>query len=256
MDKIISIYKPVGKTPLQMVEELRKRFPDIANEKLGFAGRLDPMAEGLLLVLIGEENKKRNFYERLPKEYVFDILFGITTDTYDSLGLITKIHLYDKVDFGEEKIEKFMKLLVGSWQQNYPPYSSPRINGKPLFYWAREGRLSEILIPSKMVEVYSIKKIGISVVDIEDLAIRNEKIIASVLGEFRQIEIIKKWKLACQENLNASFISLKIQISVSSGTYVRSICHDLGEKVGLGAIALSIKRTRIGDFKAEKALYL
>lgn len=67
MDKIISIYKPVGKTPLQMVEELRKRFPDIANEKLGFAGRLDPMAEGLLLVLIGEENKKEIFMKDCQK---------------------------------------------------------------------------------------------------------------------------------------------------------------------------------------------
>ena len=67
MQSVIPVYKPLGLTPLQAIVKFKKLFPDYANEKISYAGRLDPMAEGLLLLLVGEENKQRNEYEDLSK---------------------------------------------------------------------------------------------------------------------------------------------------------------------------------------------
>ena len=66
--KVLSIYKPLGKTPLEIIKEVKKQYPEYADESIGYAGRLDPMAEGILLLLISEENLKRKKYEKLPKE--------------------------------------------------------------------------------------------------------------------------------------------------------------------------------------------
>ena len=91
MNTIILINKPISLTPLQAIRRLQSLHPELEGEKIGYAGRLDPMAEGLLLLLVSDENKKRKEYERLPKTYEFEVLLGIETDSYDVLGIITKV---------------------------------------------------------------------------------------------------------------------------------------------------------------------
>src|SRR3989344_64050 len=85
---ILNLYKRLGETPRERLERLRLEKPLYENEVLSYAGRLDPMAEGVLLTLVGPENKRRDEYLNLSKEYVVDILFGFSTDTYDVLGKI------------------------------------------------------------------------------------------------------------------------------------------------------------------------
>src|SRR3989344_5566750 len=87
MKKVISLYKPVGKTPLQCIRAFQSKFPEYKNVTLSYAGRLDPMAEGLLLILVAAENEKRSIYQDMDKTYDFTVLFGITTDSYDLLGI-------------------------------------------------------------------------------------------------------------------------------------------------------------------------
>jgi tRNA pseudouridine55 synthase len=70
MEQVITVNKPIGLTPLQAVTQFRKKFPLYASEKIGYAGRLDPMAEGLLLLLVGDNNKTKEQYEQLDKEYL------------------------------------------------------------------------------------------------------------------------------------------------------------------------------------------
>src|SRR5262245_8184953 len=96
MKKVLPIYKPVCLTPNQLIEQLRNKHPEYQNEKIGFAGRLDPMAHGLMLLLIGYENKNRTEYLNLDKTYYFKILLGVETDSYDLLGLITSTNLSQK----------------------------------------------------------------------------------------------------------------------------------------------------------------
>ena len=154
MQSHILLNKPQGLTPLQAITAFKKQHPLYQKEKLSFAGRLDPMAEGLLLVLVGNENKKRREYEELPKTYQFELLLGISTDTYDCLGRIEKVQA---VIIPEQKeIEKIFSIFKGTRTQPYPPFSSKTVNGKPLYYWARKNKIGEITIPMKEITITSL----------------------------------------------------------------------------------------------------
>lgn len=250
MKKILSIYKPIGKTPLEVINELKKQHPEYKNESIGYAGRLDPMAEGILLLLIGEENLKRKEYEKFPKEYEFEVLFGIETDTYDTLGIIKNSNtvLLDIKEL-EKKVQQLIPRFIGKKTQPYPPYSSPRVNGKPLFYWAREGKLDEITIPKKQIEIYTLELIETRAITASTLEQEVSRRVSLVTGDFRQEKIIEKW----QEEINklpnnVMFPIITLRISCSSGTYIRSICHELGILLHCSALAFNIKRTRVGEF--------
>lgn len=109
---MLNLYKKVGETPLECLGRWVKQNPKYENMKMTYAGRLDPMAEGELLVLVGEECYEKEKYLGLDKEYEFDILFGFGTDTYDILGLTDlKVGFSDDYDLSrhKEKIEKFLE---------------------------------------------------------------------------------------------------------------------------------------------------
>ncbi len=230
----IEVYKNEGETPLGCLDRFRVERPEFAHVALSYAGRLDPMAEGVLLVLVGEENKNREQYLGLDKEYEVEVLFGVGTDTGDVLGVIS-----------DEKIIPKLNNFVGRFEQSYPNYSSKTVQGKPLFQWAREGRLKEIEIPTKEVEVYSIEKLGIFSLKRRELFEQVQRRIAKVNGDFRQQEIMESWKEFLKEKRNEKFEGIKIKVSCSSGTYMRTLAENMGKQIGVPAIAWSIKRTKI-----------
>lgn len=131
---------------------------------LGYAGRLDPMARGVLVLLVDDENKNRTQYEFFDKEYTFKCIFGLSTDTYDVLGLIQEkagelsicSSSLSPEQFQQELQNHFTTHFLGKHFQLYPPYSSVRVKGKPLFQWAKEGKLDQVTIPGKNVEIHSI----------------------------------------------------------------------------------------------------
>lgn len=265
MNSIVPVYKPAGLTPLQAVLTFKKCNPEYAQEKISYAGRLDPMAEGLLLLLIGEENKKRKEYEYLPKTYEFSVLLGIETDTYDILGKIVrqkdiKILGYSDIKRRDHLTSQSLKNLISSFSgkrtQAYPPYSSKTVLGNPLYWWARQNRLNEIGIPQKEIEVYNLKLISLDKIMIQDLRFMIQERISKVKGNFRQEEILKVWNSFFNKTVFTSLTTLSFSISCSSGTYVRGITHEIGQKLGCGAIALSIKRTKIGKYSLKNTLTL
>lgn len=264
MSDVIPIYKALGETPYQAILKFKKRFPEYMNVKISYAGRLDPMAEGLLLLLVGEENKKRKKYENLSKTYEFTVLLGIATDTYDILGKIVhspnlNSHLINNssivesgdgtsMDYGKWQMENILKSFLGKRVQPYPPYSSKAVKGKPLYWWARENRLDEIEIPTKVIEIYDIKLKSTDIIMIQDLRLRIKEGIVKVSGSFRQNEILHSWEKYFKQTIIKSFTLLHCNATCSSGTYVRGIAHEIGQKIGPGAIALSIKRTNVGKY--------
>jgi len=256
-EKVINLYKPIGPTSLQWIKEYRKHHPRYKNITLGYGGRLDPMAEGILLVIIGDENKKRDKYLKLPKEYEFEILFGFATDTYDALGLIVD-HEPDGFEIPPtRRVEEALREFEGKIMQKFPPYSSYTIKGKTLFTWAREGRLHEIEIPSKEREIYDIKLLKTYEIDKEKLLNTIIERVSKVTGPLRQKEIIKKWsEILGDYDTNHQFSVAKCYIACSSGTYVRGIAHELGKKLKTLALAFSIKRTKVGNYRIEDATHL
>lgn len=248
---VLLVKKPVGKTPYQMVQALRRLRPELLGEKVGYAGRLDPMAEGLLILLIGEENKKRKLHEALSKTYDFTLLHGVATDTYDILGKITSAKRSSLV--AKNIIEKYALEFVGRQIVEYPPYSSAVFRGKPLYYWARKGKLDTVKIPKREIEIFSleIKKIrSMSVLELKRFVTTR---INSVEGDFRQKEILLGWEKFLRERTQ-DFQVVDLKMTCSSGTYVRSLCSELAKKLGTVGIALSINRTQVGDYKLKDAL--
>jgi len=250
MDDVVVVWKKVGQTPLDAIRVFLKVKPLYKDETISYAGRLDPMAEGILMLLVGEENKKRKEYEDLKKVYETEIVFGITTDTYDALGLM-EFGEIDQVP-SEKEIRYQLKKLIGKKQQQYPPYSSKPVSGKPLYWWARRNRLSEIEIPEKEIEIYSTKLLSYSTISSKRLLKDVLGRIELVHGNFRQAEITQIWKEKLQVDIQ--FLKINMEVSCSSGTYVRKIASDLGETLGCGGFANTIVRTRVGGFVKKNCL--
>ncbi len=241
----IEFWKNEGETPLECLTRLRMEEPLYAHSTLSYAGRLDPIAEGVLLVLVGEENKNREKYLGLDKEYEVEVLLGLRTDTGDILGKVVEVSKGPQEKISEDELSEVLKSFIGKFDQPYPHYSSKTVSGKPLFQWAREGKLDEIEIPERSSEIYLIGLLDASEMRGKDILKQAIGRISKVKGDFRQGEIVNSW----QENLlqadQASFQAFKMKVSCSSGTYMRTLAEKIAEKMGMFGVAWSIKRTKI-----------
>lgn len=261
--KVLNLYKQLGETPSERLERLRVQRPEYEREVLSYAGRLDPMAEGVMLTLVGSANKMREAYLDMSKEYVVDILFGFSTDTYDALGRIMETG--DTETITKKAIEKGLNEFRGHVSQEYPPYSSKTVEGKSLFQWAREGAIGALVLPKKTVTIYDISLEGMYKIKEPALLSYIETSIEKVHGDFRQEEILEGWRRALPNKETAAstkgssepqreFPCATIKISCSSGTYARSIAHGLGQDLGVPALALHILRTKVGEYESSKSL--
>lgn len=250
--KILNVYKPIGQTSGQLVAQIKEVFfdstPDI---KIGYAGRLDPVAHGVMILMIGDECKRRDYYQALSKVYRFQVVFGVTTDTYDTLGILAATPNLQTPN--RRTIEKKLQMFQGTIQQAYPPYSSYHIDGEPMYKLAKEGRLPHDL-PTKEVHIESLELLDLAKVKFSEIrteAIRRAKI---TTGEFRQSDILSKWDGLPRELDYIDATVATFQVDAASGTYVRSIAHTLGEEVGCGAIAFDILRTRVGSHSLSESV--
>lgn len=242
---MIKAWKKVGQTPLDLINELRDTNPALKNETMSYAGRLDPMAEGETLILVGEEeNKNRESFMGFDKEYEADILFGFSTDSYDLLGLVTDFKNIDDFKKYSEKLEAVLKDLLLKDAQKYPSFSSKTVQGKPLFEWYKSGRISEIKIPERQITIKKADIISLEHVSSKDLLLYIEKNIKKVPGDFRQEEIIAKWREFLSDKVMHIPV-LRVYFSVTSGTYIRSLANEIGDKIGVPACLFKLKRTKV-----------
>lgn len=247
-EHMIRVYKPVGMTPLECITSLQARDASLAGVTLSYAGRLDPMAEGLVLILVGDENKQRDQYLKLDKKYEVEMILGIETDSFDVLGVpVGKSHSY----VNEEKIQDVLKGFEGMIDQHFPPFSSKTVKGKPLYWWAREKRLNEIAIPSEMRIIYDIQFNDMHHISRDEMYHEIKQRLKSVHGNFRQDIIKDSWERLCADenkSLPYQFSRIRFTVSCSSGTYIRSLVDDIGKKLNTGAFVISLVRTSIGEF--------
>ncbi len=252
MKDILNLYKERGETPLERIERFRRANPEYKNIPLSYAGRLDPMAEGVLIVLAGEANQKKSEFLNLDKEYTFDVLFGFSTDTYDVLGVMA-----DAVTRASHKVIRtpllveYIAQMPGVRVQKYPPFSSKPLEGKPLFVHARKGDLANFELPDHKIEIYSTSLVSMKKIKDTELLEYVEEAIGLVKGDFRQERILHLWRDTLRVLYGMSFDVATITIHCSSGTYVRSLAQELGEQLGMPALAMRILRTRVGKYKIK-----
>jgi tRNA pseudouridine(55) synthase len=235
---MIIVWKEYGLTPLEKLEQVRSERA--ITEKMCYAGRLDPMAQGWLQLLVGDnECCLMNEYCLSSKTYQFEAVLGVSTDTYDSLGLTVAQQAITESDV-THSLTSLLSLDV--IDQKMPIYSAYRVKGKPLWYWNQIGKIATIQIPSKRRSIHSIEFLGRSDVRLSDYCQQILPLIAKINGNFRQQAIIDNWKSLAEKNPEFRLVVLKLEATVSSGTYIRGLVNDY---CGVPAHACSITRTEI-----------
>lgn len=149
---VLLINKPEGITSFSVVNQIRRQLGRI---KCGHSGTLDPMASGLLPVLLGKATKLSNYITSENKAYFCKMKFGILTDTFDITGNILKT---DNAAVSESDIKKVLPSFLGEIEQTPPIYSAIKVNGTPLYKHARNN--TKVDIPKRKVEIYNIKFAG------------------------------------------------------------------------------------------------
>lgn len=246
---IHNVYKPIGWSALDAIQAFKKEFPDFADAPMTYAGRLDPMAEGVVLLLSNEERHDGPTFQKLTKTYKATFLLGVESDTYDCLGLVTKgRNVPEKIT--ESQIKKF---FLGTHVLPFPAYSSYRVKGKPLHYWANAERLDEITIPMKTMKVLDAEGI---VLCAENAQLIKDKVIErvqKVRGSFRQQETIDRWNSII---LLQQVTLINCTLTVTSGTYIRALAHEMGKLLGCGAVLYELQRTSIASYSHIDSIQL
>jgi len=186
----------------------------VRQKKVGHTGTLDPDATGLLVLTLGKATRLTRFFIQAPKVYEGTVRFGTSTDTYDAAGEVTSERPIDGLT--GQAVRAAMALLEGTYEQTPPPYCAKKINGVKYYELARRGE--EVPLEPKEVTVY-----GFTLEPHGDS------------GDVHDGEIA--FRLAC-----------------SSGTYARSLAHELGEKLGTGAHLSSLRRLQVGGFQVSSAV--
>jgi tRNA pseudouridine55 synthase len=205
MHGVIILNKPKGMTSFAVVNTIHK----LTKAKAGHAGTLDPMAEGVLIILLGKYTKRASEFVASIKEYEAEITFGIETHSLDSTGKVTS---RKEVNVTEDQLREVMREFVGEIEQIPPMVSAIHYKGKRLYELVNDG------------------------IEVE--------------REPRKITI-HKLELLSFEGRTASF-----RVSCSKGTYIRSLCADIGAKLGCGAIMSKLTRTRSGEYSISDSISL
>lgn len=159
MNGVVIINKNKGCTSHDIVYKVKKIF----NDKVGHTGTLDPMAEGVLPILIGKGTLLSKYLINHDKKYIVKLQLGIKTDTADSEGKIIEEKLVKQDLLNKENIEKILKSFIGKQEQIPPIYSAIKINGKKLYEYARKGQ--EVELKPRKIEIYDINLISYSLKD-------------------------------------------------------------------------------------------
>jgi tRNA pseudouridine(55) synthase len=255
--RFITLQKRVGETPLECLEAWREEHPELADVPLAYAGRLDPMASGTLLILIGDECKRQASYHGLDKAYAFSVLLGVHSDSGDVLGIVNETGPSQPT---KEAIARVLEELTGTITLPFPIFSARTVQGKPLHTWTMEGRLSEIEIPKQTSKVYSLTLEALRQQTRTEVYTHAKRMIDSLptvtdprksLGnDFRRPDVKASWERFWESGSKDNvFCILDLVCIASSGTYMRSLAEVIGEKLGTTGLACGIHRTIIGRYE-------
>lgn len=246
---VLNINKPLGITSYDVIRQLKKKYP---GEKIGHAGTLDPLAEGVLICLVGKaDTKRQSEYMGSVKEYEYEVLFGFETDTYDVLGLVTDSKEYD---FEDIPAQIKPNLQMGSLKQKLPPFSASKVRGKPLYRWYLDGRINEVEIPENNIEVVEHELLSTETISKDELKGKISGLVNLVNSRFRKDQVLKSWERKFVSINQDKFLIARLKAKVSKGAYVRGLAKDLGNKLGTGACTLTIKRTQIGKISISDSI--
>ncbi len=251
-EAIFPVYKPLGWSSTDVCNVLKREFKI---KKIGHAGTLDPLAEGVLLVCTGKNTKQIPLLQTGQKTYIAQILFGATTTTLDTEEFPS--FFKDTHEIDEEKIKELIQLnFIGKITQTPPIYSALKSDGKALYELAREKTDSKTLEEivkkkTRIVEIFDFKIIGFKDITIENIPFNKKLLRKKGDIENDKIEIEPD---VLKQNSQKLFKVLECEITCSTGTYIRSIARDLGLKLGFDSYLIGLNRVKEYGFTVQKSI--
>jgi tRNA pseudouridine(55) synthase len=218
MNVVILAYKYRTETMAICMDRIRCEAVIPAEVKITYAGRLDPMAEGLVLFLCGDMCYQKDQFLRLDKQYRVQFFLGYETDTHDILGIIKRNQTPFTDEIIMQTIEFFQK--PGTFTQQFPDYSSRKVLGKPLFVYAKNNSVDTIPKQSHNVNLYRYENFKKIVMGKDDFIFKVMNDVSQVIGDFRQNEIAQSWQQVADSFSNQITI-YEVSMTVSSGFYIR-----------------------------------
>lgn len=228
---IINVYKERGFTSHDAVAKLRGI---LHQKKIGHTGTLDPDAVGVLPVCLGTGTRLCDMLTDTDKVYRASFVLGMTTDTQDTSGRI----LSETVGVTEKNVRDCIMSFVGEYDQVPPMYSALKVDGKKLYELARAGREVERKprrVYIRRIEVHDIHEITKEALDCTNA----DPVVAGI-------------PLAGEPRLFPKLL-VTMTVECSKGTYIRTLCHDIGEKLGTGGCMSALERVRVGAFDMASA---
>lgn len=208
---VLLVHKPKGITSFDVVWQLRRI---LGERKIGHAGTLDPLAHGLMIVGIGTGTKKMTQYLKLPKTYLAEVLIGKSTTTGDLEGEVIDEVTVRSSDLKQRDIEDAVDSMKGDHDLQVPLYSAIKVQGKPLYWYARNNQKPPYI---------PVKEMNISKIQLLD------------------------------HYMSGKYMLVKVRLSVSSGSYIRTLAEVLGKKLGYPATLKGLYRVTIGEFSDQQS---
>ena len=234
MNGVLIVDKPAGLTSHDVVNRVRRILEE---RSVGHLGTLDPMATGVLPLVTGSLTRLAQFYTSADKTYEGTILFGFATDTYDAEG--EPIGTPQQVTLRANEIEAVAARFRGVIEQIPPPFSAKKIHGVPAYKLARKHK--DVPLQPVKVEIKEFEVLGFDV----------ERTLPSTSsGQALSASDRMEPALAA---LSDAGDRVRFRARVASGTYLRSVAHDMGRFLGCGAHLESLRRTALAEFSLEDA---
>lgn len=219
MDGILLVNKPVGWTSFdvvarvrnvlrtQLTADSRQLIATSPRVKVGHTGTLDPLASGLLVLLLGSYTKRAEEFTKLDKTYDVTMELGQTSTTGDNEGTKTRVSTQKPTS---HQLAQALEQFIGEIMQTPPAFSAIKVGGQRAYKLARAGK--KVKLEPRKVTIYRLEMTGYT------------------------------------------FPLVKFTAQVSSGTYIRSLVEDIGQKLGTGAYMSALNRTKVGKFELVNAI--
>lgn len=211
MDGYLLVDKPVGISSFGVVAKIKRLLSEQTGQrvKVGHTGTLDPLASGLLILVLGSYTKRASEFSKLDKTYEVELTLGYSSQTGDAEGPISKVSDKQPTD---AEIKHVLAQFIGQIKQTPHAHSAIKVGGQRAYKLARAGK--EFKIEPREVTIHSI------------------------------------------EDIDYKYPKLSFVTEVSSGTYIRSLAEDIGQKLGTGAYVSALRRIKVGKFKVADVIDL
>lgn len=218
-DGWLLIDKPIGISSFGVIKKLQTMFRNegFGKVKMGHSGTLDPFASGLLIVALGKKTKHLANIIGFDKEYQAQVCLGQSTDTLDTEGSIIERKAVSR-SFSLSELQSVASVFLGCCDYQVPAYSAVKVSGSPLYRYIRLGK------------------------DLPELPVKNM--------------CVYDWQIKSFRKSSSDLLIMESSVSVSSGTYIRTLAYEFGKKIGYPAMLTGLRRTKVGGLDISMATRL